>query len=117
MAVLRIVPNLPAREPAALAGWYREVLGLAVVMDHGFIVTLAAEGAAQGSQLSVASEGGAGTALPLVSVEVDDLDGVIRRAGEAVVYGPAVEEWGVRRIYLRDPEGNLVNVLCHIGQG
>ena len=38
-------------------------------------------------------------------------------AGDAIVYGPADEPWGVRRIYLRDPEGNLVNVLCHAGQG
>ena len=114
MAVLRVVPNLFAADPAGLAGWYRHVLGLDVAMDHGFIVTLAAP-ASQGAQLSLASEGGSGTALPTVSVEVDDLDAVIVLAGDAVVYGPVDEPWGLRRIYLRDPEGNLVNVLCHAG--
>ena len=116
MAVLRVVPNLPARDPAALAAWYREMFGLEVAMDHGFIVTLVS-GARQGAQLSLASEGGSGTDLPAVSVEVDDLDAVIARAGDAVAHGPADEPWGVRRLYLRDPEGNLVNVLCHAAQG
>lgn len=113
MSVLRIVPNLPARDPAALALWYQQVLGLQVVMDHGFIVTLVPRGADQQAQLSLASEGGSGTDVPAISVEVDDLDQVIARANGAIAYGPADEPWGVRRIYLRDPEGNLVNVLCH----
>ena len=115
MAVLRIVPNLPAANPAALAEWYRRVLGLDVVMDHGFIITLSGSGAEQGAQLSLASEGGSGTNLPAVSVEVDDLDAIILLAADAVVYGPVDEPWGVRRIYLRDPEGNLVNFLHHAG--
>lgn len=79
MAVLRIVPNLPARDPAALARFWAEVLGLEQVMDLGFIVTLA--GGEQRGALSLASEGGAGTALPAVSVEVDDLDAVLERRG------------------------------------
>ena len=58
MAVLRIVPNLPARDPAALARLRAEVLGLEQVMDLGFIVTLA--GGGQRGALSLASEGGAG---------------------------------------------------------
>ncbi|MBO9456094.1 VOC family protein [Paracoccus sp. R12_1] len=112
MSVLRIVP---ARDPARLAKWYRELLGLDVAMDHGFIVTLG--GQSQVTQLSLASQGGSGTDLPVISIEVDDLEAVTARAGDAIVYGPADEPWGVRRIYLRDPEGNLVNVLCHAGQG
>ena len=55
--------------------------------------------------------------LPAISVEVDDLEAVTARAGNAVVHGPVTEPWGVRRIFLRDPEGNLVNVLCHDRQG
>lgn len=117
MAVLRIVPNLPARDPAALARFWAEVLGLEPVMDLGFIVTLV--GGAQRGELSLASEGGAGTPLPAVSVEVDDLDAVLaraRRLGCVPVHGPVDEDWGVRRFFLRDPEGNLVNILMHRGQ-
>lgn len=28
-------------------------------------------------------------------------------------YGPADEEWGVRRFYTRDSYGRLVNILTH----
>ena len=28
-------------------------------------------------------------------------------------YGPVNEPWGVRRLFLRDPAGHLINVLEH----
>jgi catechol 2,3-dioxygenase-like lactoylglutathione lyase family enzyme len=67
-------------------------------------------------QLSVATEGGSGTAVPDISIEVDDLDEVERRVREeglVIVYGPTTEPWGVRRFYVRDPLGRLVNILTH----
>lgn len=114
MTVLRIIPNLTAPDPAALGRFWAEVLGLAPVMDHGWIVTLA--GKTQTAQLSLAAEGGAGTPVPAVSIEVDDLDACHSRAlaaGGTVTHGPIAEDWGVRRFFLRDPAGNLVNLLSH----
>jgi catechol 2,3-dioxygenase-like lactoylglutathione lyase family enzyme len=66
--------------------------------------------------LSIASEGGSGTPVPDLSIEVDDLDEALRRmerAGIPLEYGPATEPWGVRRFYVRDPFGRLVNILAH----
>ena len=114
MTVLRIIPNLTAPDPAALGRFWAEVLGLAPVMDHGWIVTLA--GGAQTAQLSRAAEGGAGTPVPAVSIEVDDLDACHARAlaaGGTVTHGPVAEDWGVRRFFLRDPAGKLLNILAH----
>src|SRR5262245_59152295 len=51
-------------------------------------------------QVSVATEGGLGTPVPDISIEVDDLDEVERRVREArlvIEYGPTNEPWGVRR--------------------
>lgn len=114
MSVLRIIANLNAPDPAGLAQFWEGVLGLDPVMDHGWIVTLA--GGAQTAQLSLAAEGGAGTPVPAVSVEVDDLDDCLARAraaGAQITHGPVTEDWGVRRFFLRDPAGNLVNILSH----
>ncbi len=113
MSVRRIVANLPG-DPA-VASFYRALLGLDPLMDLGFLVTL---GAAQPGpvQLSIGREGGSGAALPAISIEVDDFDAVLSRAhalGAAIVYGPAAEPWGVRRFYLRDPAGTLVNIVTH----
>jgi catechol 2,3-dioxygenase-like lactoylglutathione lyase family enzyme len=67
-------------------------------------------------QMSFMAEGGSGTPVPDISIEVDDLDEALRRVragGFAVEYGPADEPWGVRRFYVRDPFGRLVNILSH----
>lgn len=116
MAVLRIVPNIAAEDPAASSRFYRDLLGLEVVMDHGWIMTFAADGAMR-PQVSVASEGGSGTPVPTISVEVDDVDAVHARAeaaGFKIVHALTDEPWGVRRFYVRDPSGAVVNILQHL---
>ena len=117
MTVRRIVANLAAADPARARAFYEELLDLKVVMDHGWILTLASE-ASQTPQLSIASEGGSGTPVPDLSIEVDDVDRIYQRARSAqleIVYDLTDEPWGVRRFYLRDPLGRLVNILSHKG--
>ena len=51
------------------------------------------------------------------ALEVDDVDAALdklTKGGFAIVYGPADEPWGVRRFFVRDPCGRLVNVLSHL---
>ena len=115
MTVRRIVANLSAADPSRARAFYEELLGLRVVMDHGWIVTFAAETTAA-PQLSIASEGGSGTAVPDLSIEVDDVDEVYRRAVAGkfeIPYGITDEPWGVRRFFVCDPFGRLVNILMH----
>jgi catechol 2,3-dioxygenase-like lactoylglutathione lyase family enzyme len=115
MAVRRIVTNIAADRVAAAHAFYGSVLGMTVAMDLGWILTFASD-APTTPQISVAVEGGSGTPVPDISIEVDDLDEVHRRAiaaGCSIEYGPAIERWGVRRFYVRDPFGRLVNILAH----
>jgi len=115
MKVKRITANIAAADVSRARHFYADVLGLNVAMDLGWIITFeSAEKTAP--QISVASEGGSGTPLPDVSIEVDDLQEALRRvdgAGIVVEYGPEREPWGVRRFYVRDPFGRLVNILVH----
>jgi catechol 2,3-dioxygenase-like lactoylglutathione lyase family enzyme len=116
MTVRRIVANLTAADPAPVRAFYEELLDLKVVMDHGWILTLASE-ASQTPQLSIASEGGSGTPVPDLSIEVDDVDRIYQRARTMqleIVYDITDEPWRVRRFYLRDPLGRLVNILSHL---
>lgn len=115
MAVKRVVANIAAPDVRAAQGFYGDILGMKMVMDLGWIITFSTD-APTTPQLSVATEGGSGTAVPDLSIEVDDLDEVLRRvrqSGIAVEYGPVLEPWGVRRFYVRDPFGRLVNILSH----
>ncbi|MGH6809118.1 MAG: VOC family protein [Ensifer adhaerens] len=116
MAVKRIVSNLYAPDPRAAYAFYADLLGLQVVMDHGWILTFAAEGQAAMPQVSIASQGGSDTPVPVLSIEVDDADAVYAQArakGVTIVYDITDEPWGVRRFYLRDPFGNVINILSH----
>lgn len=115
MKVLRIVADLSARDPAAAKRFYGDLLGLDVLMDMGWIATYGST-QAMTLQVSVMSEGGSGAPVPTLSVEVDDLDTALARMAEANIpleYGPTSEPWGVRRFFVRDPFGNLVNILAH----
>ncbi|MEW8517566.1 MAG: VOC family protein [Candidatus Thiodiazotropha sp.] len=115
MKVKRIVSNIAASNPDDAKIFYETIFGLDLVMEHGWIKTYSS-GEEMTTQISVASEGGSGTAVPDLSIEVDDLDAVLRKAiaeNIQIEYGPASEPWGVRRFYLRDPFGNLINVLQH----
>jgi catechol 2,3-dioxygenase-like lactoylglutathione lyase family enzyme len=115
MQVRRIVANISTQDVARAKPFYQDALGLDLMMDHDWIQTYGTS-TTMSVQLSVASEGGSGTAVPDLSIEVDDLDAALERmksAGFPIEYGPANEPWGVRRFYVRDPFGKLVNVLEH----
>lgn len=116
MAVRRIVANIATPDPGKARAFYADVLGLEIVMDHGWIVTFASEGLSAMPQVSFASEGGGGTPVPDLSIEVDDVDAVHGRAvgaGFEIVHPVTDEPWGVRRFFARDPFGRIVNILSH----
>ncbi|MDG4899108.1 MULTISPECIES: VOC family protein [unclassified Mesorhizobium] len=113
--VRRIVANIETPDIAAAKPFYQGVLGLDQLMDMGWIATYGSQ-QTMAVQISFMSQGGSGTPVPDLSIEVDDVDDALdrmRKAGFAVEYGPADEPWGVRRFYVRDPFGRLVNILSH----
>ena len=115
MAVKRIVANIAAAEPGAAKAFYGDMLGLRLAMDLGWIATYAGDGEAS-PQISIATEGGSGIPVPDLSVEVDNLDEVhapAQAAGFPIEHGPVIERWGVRRFFVRDPFGRLVNIVSH----
>ncbi len=116
MKVKRIVANVAASAPAAAKRFYQDILGLDVLMDMGWIITYGSR-EPMTLQISVMSEGGSGTPVPDLSIEVDDLEAALARVKKAKIpieYGPADEPWGVRRFFVRDPFGKLVNILTHV---
>jgi catechol 2,3-dioxygenase-like lactoylglutathione lyase family enzyme len=116
MKVKRIVANISTLEVAAAKRFYQDILGLDVIMDHGWIATYGSQ-EDMNIQISFASEGGSGTPVPDISIEVDDIDTAIERVREAgfeITYGPIDEPWGVRRFFVRDPFGKLINILAHL---
>jgi predicted enzyme related to lactoylglutathione lyase len=116
MTVLRIMANIATDSVPDVGKFYSDLFGLDTVMDLGWIVTLASRENTV-PQISVLSEGGSGAPVPDISIEVDDVDEVYRRAREIgckVVHDLTNEPWGVRRFFIADPTGKLLNVLSHL---
>ncbi|MFV8162368.1 VOC family protein [Mycobacterium sp. 134] len=116
MTVRRVMPVLTVSDIAATAAAYTRTLGLAEVMNHGWIVTLA--DSEHRHQLSLMTEDATAPVNPSVSIEVDDVDAAYASAVEAgleIVHPLSDEDWGVRRFFFADQSGNVVNVLSHRG--
>lgn len=89
------------------------MLGFQVVMDHGWIVTLAD---ADGHQLSLMTQDATAEVDPSCSVFVDDIEAAFAAAQEAgleIVHPLSIEDWGVTRFFYRDSAGNVINVGTH----
>ena len=115
MTVKRIVENIASSSVEAVRAFFEDLFSLGVAMNHGWIVTLASGETAR-TQLSIASEGGSGTPVPSLSIEVEDGDAAYeraRRVGHPIAYEITDEPGGVRRTYVCDPAGTLINVLSH----
>ncbi|WP_422385143.1 VOC family protein [Roseibium album] len=116
MTVKRIVFDIATSSVDEVREFYAELFDLETIMDQGWIATMASDATAR-VQVSIASEGGSGTPVPDASIEVDDVDKVYRRAkelGHKIEYELTNEPWGVRRFYVNDPAGKLLNVLSHL---
>lgn len=115
MAVSRVVPDLKSTSLAEATAFYTRVLGMRVVMDHGWIVTLADPDRPE-VQLSIMTHDAMAPVVPVASIQVDDVDAAYeaaKAAGAEIVHELTEEPWGVRRFFVRDPDGHVINVLAH----
>jgi predicted enzyme related to lactoylglutathione lyase len=115
MKIRRIVPDLHG-DPAASRDFYEQVLGLEQGMDMGWIATWGSV-SNETAQLTVMSKDATAPVAPDVSIEVEDVDAVHERTvagGYEIVHPLTDEPWGVRRFFVRDPNGTVINVMQHI---
>ena len=114
-SVRRLVADLPMRDRERLVDFYRDVLGLELLMDQGWVVTFGSS-TNPSVQVTFLDHDSTASEPPVLSVEVDDLDEVHRRVvegGQRIAHERTVEEWGVERFFVEDPAGNIINVLRH----
>ena len=115
MNIRRIVPNIKAADPHASKPFYEGVLGLDTAMDMGWIITFASP-LNPTAQVSVVASDTRDEPHADISVEVADVDAChasAQRQGYSIVYPLTDEPWGVRRFFVRDPNGVIVNVVNH----
>ena len=118
--IRRVMPNLPARDLEASRRFYTEFLGLAVAMDEpGFLMLFSPSHPT--SELTVSAdeqrEWDPNTGRTQMAIEVADVDASYEEArsrGLPIVYPLTDEPWGIRRFFVEDPDGTVINVHSHI---
>jgi catechol 2,3-dioxygenase-like lactoylglutathione lyase family enzyme len=119
MTIRRAVPNLVVDDLPAARDFYAGFLGFDVAMDEaGF--TMFASPSNRTAQITVTDRHNPGQDRGIsgahVSVEVADVDALhteaVRR-GLEIVYPLTDEPWGIRRFFVRDPGGTVINVAMH----
>jgi catechol 2,3-dioxygenase-like lactoylglutathione lyase family enzyme len=116
MSIRRVVPDIASKDIEASRAFYVDCLGLDVAMDMGWIVTLVSPSNPT-AQITLMRDDGSGSLQPHISIEVADVTDVHQRAvsqGRKIVYPLTDEPWGVRRFFVTDPNGTVINVLSHI---
>jgi catechol 2,3-dioxygenase-like lactoylglutathione lyase family enzyme len=115
MSIRRVVPDISSDHLNESRQFYADVLGLEVVMDLGWVVTLASP-TNPTAQITIMKRDGSARLQPQVTVEVTDVDAVFNEAvrrGARVVFPPTDESWGVRRFFVLDPNDVVINVMSH----
>ena len=119
LIINRIVPNSYSDDLPASKAFYQDFLGMTPVMDMGWIITFAVDGKPD-LQISILQndrkEPPENSAV-FLSIEVSDVALMYEKAVKAgieITYPLTHEEWGVRRFFVKDPNGATINLLQHI---
>jgi catechol 2,3-dioxygenase-like lactoylglutathione lyase family enzyme len=114
MVVKRIKPNIRSEHFEESRAFYNGVIGLDGGDGLDWILFFGTD--TPEVQLSVMKLDIKAGIHPEVSIEVDDVDDVHARAvaaGAEIVYPLTDEDWGLRRFFVRDPNGAVINVTQH----
>ncbi|GFE13423.1 glyoxalase [Streptomyces glebosus] len=114
MPIRRVVPDIHSDDLDGSRTFYG-LLGFEEVMNLGWVMTLASP-ANPTAQLIFMTHDKTAPVTPDMSIEVDDVDAAyaaVLAAGAPIVRPLQDEEWGVRRFFVQDPNGRVVNVLGH----
>ena len=121
MSIRRVVPDLASDHLEESRKFYTDVLDFQVAMDMpidgGRIVTLVSPSNPT-AQLSLISRPPSASPHqdPTITIEVADVNAAHAKAvaaGVRIIYPLTTEPWGVRRFFVVDPDGVVINVMSH----
>jgi catechol 2,3-dioxygenase-like lactoylglutathione lyase family enzyme len=113
MQVNRIIADLPVSDIDASRRFYTELFGLSLEeFNLGWVARFTSPDT--GAHLQVVTADATAPEAPIISVLTPDVDAAYAEAqqlGVEIVHPLTTEAWGVRRFFVRDPDGNVLNIL------
>jgi catechol 2,3-dioxygenase-like lactoylglutathione lyase family enzyme len=115
MHARRITDNLRVTDIDAAKGFYTDYLGLGLEeFNLGWVARYTSP--ETGANLQLVTRDASAPEDSVISVHTDDVDGAYDEArllGYEIVQPLATEPWGVRRFFVRAPDGNVINIVRH----
>lgn len=118
--------RIVARDLPKLAGFYKEITGIAPVGTEDYVEFRTSSGTLALTSQRAMDQHGAGGATAaanhssIVEFQVDDVDKErtrLKRIVPECVLEPTTQPWGNRSMLFRDPDGNLINFFQPINRG
>jgi predicted enzyme related to lactoylglutathione lyase len=115
MRAKRITPNLPVADVEAAKGFYTGYLGLSIEeFNMGWVARYTSPDTGVSVQLVTGDASAPEDSV--LSIHTDDVDSAFAEAqtlGYEIVHPLTTEPWGVRRFFVRAPDGNVINIVSH----
>ncbi len=115
MRAIRIMANLRVPDVDAAKNFYTDYLGLSIEeFNMGWVARYTS--ADTGANVQLVTGDATAPEDSVISVQTDDVDGAYEEArelGYQIVHPITTEPWGVRRFFVRAPDGNVINVARH----
>ncbi len=115
MRTKRITTNLPVEDIEASKGFYTDFLGLhKEEFNLGWVARFTDP--ESGAHVQLVTRDATAPEDSAISVAADDVDAAYeeaQRLGYEIVHPLTDEPWGVRRFFVRAPDGTVVNVVRH----
>lgn len=120
MTIRRAIPVVVTDDPEGTRAFYEDFLGFRGGMEQtGFLILVSPSEPTTQVIVAWDAEGAMDPSVQRVdiSVEVANVDEAHADAlarGLDIVYPLTDESWGIRRFFVREPSGTVVNVTTHI---
>ena len=116
MRVTRVFANLPVADIAAARDIYTHYLGLSVEdFNLGWVARYQSPDGNASVQLVTRDATAPQDSVISVAVgaDIDEAYEEAKRLGYEIVHPLTQEPWGVRRFFVRAPDGNVINMVNH----
>jgi catechol 2,3-dioxygenase-like lactoylglutathione lyase family enzyme len=115
MRAKRIMADLRVADLAEAKSFYTDYLGLGTEeFNLGWVARYTAPDT--GANVQLVTRDATAPEDAVISVQTDDVDAAYEEAkslGYEIVHPLTDEAWGVRRFFVRAPDGNVINVVRH----
>jgi len=113
----RITPDITSNKIEESKKFYSEFVGLKLAMNMGWILTFISESNPTAQIDILHSEAQSiDNSNVAISIESSDVDGLYKKVlseNIEIVYPLKIEQWGIKRYFVKDPNGVTVNIMCH----